>query len=115
MKSNAAVRVLSVLFETAHNVAKHLIASNGWTAAGSKAESFEILAAEKVMPGQLADSFCQAARFRNLITYQTPIVNNNVVYDVLRNHLGDFEGFASHVAWWIELHQQEGADNVQES
>ncbi len=114
MKVDAAVRGLSVLFETSHNIAKHLIASRGWATAASKAGAFEVLAQEKVLPEGLADSLRQAARFRNLITYQTAIVNNDVVYDVLNTRLGDYEQFASQVARWIELHPEGSAGDAAE-
>ena len=41
---DASVRELIVLFETSHNVAKHLISREGWRVPASKAEAFEILA-----------------------------------------------------------------------
>jgi len=80
---DAAVRELSVLFETSHNIAKHLIAELGWRTARSKAEAFEILAENDVLPRVLCDALRQASRFRNLVTYQTAIVDSEVVFDVL--------------------------------
>ena len=100
--SDAAVRELSVLFETSHNIAKHLIAELGWRTARSKAEAFEILAENGVLPRDLSDALRQASRFRNLVTYQTAIVNSEVVFDVLRERLGDFEQFAMGIAQWLE-------------
>lgn len=109
MKTDAAVRELTVLFETSHNIAKPLISSFEWPNAESKAEAFEILAEERVLPQTLADRFRQAARFRNLVTYQTTMVDNNVVYDVLTERLGDFEQFAAHVAHWLEQRHDEAS------
>jgi uncharacterized protein YutE (UPF0331/DUF86 family) len=100
--SDAAVRELSVLFETSHNIAKHLVAESGWRGASSKAEAFEILAENDVLPQDICDALRQASRFRNLVTYQTAIVSNEVVFDVLKERLGDFEQFAVHVARWLE-------------
>ena len=100
--SDAAVRELSVLFETSHNIAKHLIAELGWRTARSKAEAFEILAEKDVLPRDLSDALRQASRFRNLVTYQTAIVDSEVVFDVLRERLGDFERFAVGIARWLE-------------
>ncbi len=51
---DAAIRELTVLFETSHNVAKHLTAGLGWRTARSKAEAFEILAENKVLSDGLA-------------------------------------------------------------
>ena len=100
--SDAAVRELSVLFETSHSIAKHLIAESGWRTASSKAEAFEILADNDVVPRDLCDALRQASRFRNLVTYQTSIVSSEVVFDVLRDRLGDFERFALAIAQWLE-------------
>ncbi len=99
---DAAVRELTVLFETAHNVAKHLIAELAWRPARSKAEAFEILAEMGVLPDDLCDAFRQASRFRNLVTYQTLVIDNALVYDILRERLPDFERFATSVALWLE-------------
>lgn len=68
---DASVRQLTVLFETCHNIAKHLIARHGWRTPASKADTFEILSDEGVLPEGLSEAFRGAARFRNLVTYQT--------------------------------------------
>ena len=100
--SDAAVRELTVLFETSHNIAKHLIAELGWRTPRSKAEAFEILAEEGVMSHELCDAFRQASRFRNLVTYQTAIIDEEEVYRILSDRLGDFGHFAAAVASWLE-------------
>jgi uncharacterized protein YutE (UPF0331/DUF86 family) len=46
---DASIRELTVLFETVHNIAKHLIARHGWRAPLSKAEAFEILAEQGIL------------------------------------------------------------------
>lgn len=99
---DAAIRELTVLFETSHNIAKHIIACNGWRNPTSKAETFEVLAEMGVLPNSLADSFRQASRFRNLVTYQTALIEEEIVYRILRERLIDFESFVSHVAQWLK-------------
>jgi uncharacterized protein YutE (UPF0331/DUF86 family) len=99
---DAAVREITVLFETAHNIAKHLIAGNSWKSPGSKAEAFEILAANRVIPDRLVASFQAASRFRNLVTYQTSMVQDAVVHQILSQHLSDFDDFIVHVANWLK-------------
>jgi uncharacterized protein YutE (UPF0331/DUF86 family) len=98
---DASVRELTVLFETAHNIAKHLIARNGWRSPVSKAEAFEILGEQGVLHAGLVDSFREAARFRNLVTYQTAVIKDEIVYQILQNHLSDFEHFLSDTARWL--------------
>lgn len=95
---DASVRELVVLFETSHNIAKHLIARAGWRAPASKAEAFEILGEQGILPDDLVNAFREAARFRNLVTYQTAIVRDEIVYQVLQAHLTDFERFLALVA-----------------
>lgn len=98
---DASIRELIVLFETSHNIAKHLISREGWRAPASKAEAFEILGEQQILPEDLVDSFREAARFRNLVTYQTAVVRDDVVYQVLQAHLNDFERFLALVARWL--------------
>lgn len=98
---DASVRELTVLFETCHNIAKHLIARHGWRAPLSKAEAFEILGEQEILPEDVVEAFREASRFRNLVTYQTAIVRDEVVYQILQDHLTDFERFLSLVARWL--------------
>ncbi len=98
---DASVRQLTVLFETSHNIAKHLGSRSGWRSPSSKAETFEVLAEQGVLPEDLAQSFREASRFRNLVTYQTAMVDDTRVYEILQDHLGDFERFIGLVARWL--------------
>ncbi|HTG33936.1 MAG TPA: DUF86 domain-containing protein [Thermoanaerobaculia bacterium] len=98
---DASIRELVVLFETSHNVAKHLISREGWRAPASKAEAFEILGEQGILPEDLVDAFREAARFRNLVTYQTAVVRDEIVYQVLQAHLNDFERFLALIARWL--------------
>ncbi len=100
---DASVRELVVLFETSHNIAKHLISREGWRAPTSKAEAFEILGEEEILPEDLVNAFREASRFRNLVTYQTAIVRDETVYQILQAHLTDFERFLSLVARWLSV------------
>lgn len=50
---DASIRELIVLFETCHNIAKHLISRNDWRAPLSKAEAFEVLGEKGVVPKDL--------------------------------------------------------------
>lgn len=102
---DASVRQVTVLFETCHNIGKHLISRYEWRAPESKAETFEILAEQGVLPEDLIDAFRGASRFRNLVTYQTIIVQDELVYKILQEHLADFEQFLSCVARWLESGQ----------
>lgn len=98
---DASIRELTVLFETCHNIAKHLIARHGWRAPSSKAEAFEILSEQRILSDDVVAAFREAARFRNLVTYQTAIIDDEVVYDILQHHLIDFERLLAGVAAWL--------------
>ena len=98
---DASIRELTVLFETCHNVAKHLVIRQAWRTPASKAETFEVLTENGVLPPELSDAFREASRFRNLVTYQTAVVQDDLVYEILQGHLEDFELFLSHVARWL--------------
>lgn len=102
---DASIREVIVLFEASHNVAKHLIARNGWRAPESKAEAFEILGEQGILPEDLIDSLREAARFRNLATYQTVVIEDEIVYQILQDHLTDFERFLAFVARWLGAEQ----------
>ncbi|MEZ5395782.1 MAG: HepT-like ribonuclease domain-containing protein [Bryobacterales bacterium] len=60
---DAATRELTVLFETAHNIAKHILSSRDWQKADSKAAAFEILERHGVIEAGMSQAMRQAARF----------------------------------------------------
>jgi len=103
---DASVRQLTVLFETCHNVGKHILSRRGWREPLNKAETFEILAEQGVLALSLVDALREAARFRNLVTYQTTMVNETKVYEILQDHLGDFDRFLAEVAGWLSTHPE---------
>jgi uncharacterized protein YutE (UPF0331/DUF86 family) len=102
---DASIREVIVLFEASHNVAKHLIARNDWRTPQSKAEAFEILGEQGILPQDLVDSLREAARFRNLATYQTVVIQDEIVYQILQDHLTDFERFLALIARWLSPEQ----------
>ena len=59
-------------------------------------EQFQIL--EEYL---LVDALREASRFRNLVTYQTAVIRDEEVYQILQDHLDDFERFLSLVARWL--------------
>jgi uncharacterized protein YutE (UPF0331/DUF86 family) len=59
-------------------------------------------ASAKSLSEALRDAFRSAARFRNLVTYQTAVIQDDVVFRILQEHLSDFEGFLAAVAHWLE-------------
>ncbi|MCB9385706.1 MAG: DUF86 domain-containing protein [Bryobacterales bacterium] len=102
---DAATRELTVLFETAHNIAKHILSSRDWQKAESKAAAFEILERHGVIEAGMSQAMRQAARFRNLATYQTTMINERTVFEILSRDVGDFEEFVGQVAHWIRASQ----------
>ena len=67
----------------------------------SKAEAFEILGEQGVLHSDLVESFREASHFRNLVTYQTAVIKDEIVYQILQEHLSDFECFLSDTARWL--------------
>jgi len=99
---DAAIREIVVLFESSHNIAKHIISESDWRAAQSKADAFQVLAEQGVIPAGLCEALCNASRFRNLATYQTARIDDERVFEILSDHLADFETFATTIAAWLQ-------------
>ncbi len=99
--SDAGIRQITVLFETCHNVAKHMIARYGWREAKHKADAFEVLAESGVLSRETADALIQAGRFRNMAVYKASIIDNKTVREILRTRVEDFEQFAAETALWL--------------
>jgi uncharacterized protein YutE (UPF0331/DUF86 family) len=95
--ADAAKHRLIVTIEAAMSICAHLVARLAHKTPDSYAQCFDILAASKVIPQELADRLGRMARFRNLLVHGYGQVDDGRVWDILQQDLGDLDAFLSEI------------------
>ncbi|MBL7202109.1 MAG: DUF86 domain-containing protein [Anaerolineae bacterium] len=102
MLRRAVERTLQVAIETCLDIGSHLISAEGFRYPETNREVFAILHEEGVLTDQATECLLQMAAFRNILVHEYVRVSDPIVYRVLKERLGDLEGFAHEVVLWIE-------------
>lgn len=90
---DAAKYNLQTAVEAMIDTANHVISRRRLRMPRTNSESFEILSESGVIPAEKLQVLQAMARFRNRIVHMYDDVDDNQVYEILRNHLGDFDDF----------------------
>jgi uncharacterized protein YutE (UPF0331/DUF86 family) len=61
-----------------------------------------ILAEAKIIPKIFAEKIASMIGFRNLLVHDYASINLNMVYELLKTKLPDFEAFTKYIAKWLE-------------
>ena len=62
------------------------------------ADTFRFLAEKNVITKQNADNLAKAVAFRNIAVHQYDILDNQIIFQIVKNHLSDFIDFATNIA-----------------
>jgi len=75
------------------DISQHIIARQRYRAPKNYADVFAILVEEGVLPEDKKDTFIQMARFRNRVVHLYHQVDEDELYEILQEGLGDFQEF----------------------
>jgi len=101
--TESAKYLLIVATEAAIDLCNHIVARQGGRAPQDYADCFAILADLKVIKPDLAKRLKQMARFRNLLVHLYWKVDNQRVYQVIQDSLGDLDTFRQQVSTWVGM------------
>lgn len=101
--TESAKYLLIVATEAAIDLCNHIVARQGGRAPQDYADCFAILADLKVIKPNLAKRLKQMARFRNLLVHLYWRVDNQRVYQIIQNDLGDLDAFRQQVSAWVGM------------
>lgn len=87
-----------VAIECCLDLAGHVIASEKYRSPTDSADAFTVLVERGVCPIDLEDSLRAMARFRNRLVHVYWQVDDALVAEYLRDHLGDFDRYATCLA-----------------
>ena len=83
-------RTLQMMIETCVDIAGHIISDQQHRIPKSYAESFRVLAEEKMLGESLSQSMERMAKFRNIVVHHYDRVDAHIVVRILKKHLEDF-------------------------
>ena len=99
--TESAKYLLIVAIEAAIDLCNHIVARQGGRAPQDYADCFAILADLKVIKSDLAKRLKHMACFRNLLVHLYWKVDNQRVYQIIQDNLGDLDTFRQQVSTWV--------------
>lgn len=97
----AVERSLQVAVEACLDIARRIIAIEGFRYPENNQDTFRVLVEEKIVPARLLDTLQEMARFRNLIVHDYAKIDDARVYGILKQRLGDFDAYARAIANYL--------------
>lgn len=88
---DATIRILQVAVEAILDAANHIIAREGLGLPKTYAEAITILTREGVLPAEHRDDLIRMIQFRNRAVHLYDEIDQEEIWSILENHLGDFE------------------------
>jgi len=98
----AVERTLHLAIEACLDIGQHIIAREGFRLPEDNKDVFAVLGENGILPDTLLPELIAMARFRNLIVHDYARIDDQIVLDILRQRLGDFDAFAQAIVRYME-------------
>lgn len=96
-KVESAKHLLQISVECCLDLAHHIIADAGMRTPADYYDSFVVLNEAGILPDDFMPTLRRMVSFRNRVVHLYWDVDESVVYDILHNHLSDFDMFVQPV------------------
>ena len=93
----AAKYFIRTSIEAMIDIGAHIIAKNLLGTPSTNVEVMIILAQKKVIPENNLEVYTKIVRYRNRLTHFYSEVTAQEIYDIIHNHLHDFEAFVKDI------------------
>ncbi len=100
-KSAGAIRLLQISIEAMIDISNHIVAQKGLGIPKNYADSFKILADNRLLEREMLPVYIQMVRFRNRAVHLYAEVDELEVYDIIQNNLGDFRKYIAQIARYL--------------
>ena len=97
-RMNSVKYLFVVAAEIAIDTSQHIIAAEALDAPGTFADVFRVLGDTRWLSTDLAETFGDIARFRNLLVHGYADVDDDRVLQILSDRLDDLTAFRQHIA-----------------
>ena len=101
-KIQATKHSLQESIEASLDIANHLISEKRWDRAETYAEMFQRLYEHGIIDKDLMNSLSDMASFRNLLVHRYGTVDEERIWLILQDNLGDFELFIKKIEVYLE-------------
>jgi uncharacterized protein YutE (UPF0331/DUF86 family) len=98
----ALERYMQLSAEISMDVGEIIISEEELEAPFFHREIFEILGKEEILSKELASTFSEIAKFRNVLVHDYMKIDFDKMYSYLQNDLGDFEKFIKAIARYLK-------------
>ena len=98
-------RYIHMAIQTVFDITRHIISYKGWKVPENYRETFSILAEGEVLPDEKVSIFQNMSSFRNLLVHHYDKVDDEVVFGIFKNKLGDFDLFREYILEYLKKNQ----------
>ena len=95
-------RTMHITIEAMLDIAQHIISDEKLREPDSYRDTFRVLAENKILDSDSVKIFEKMAAFRNLIVHYYERVDDEVIFGILKNNLGDFELYYQKIRDWLK-------------
>lgn len=95
-------RYIHIAIQTVFDIANHIISYEEWKEPDTYRETFSILASHGVLPEEKVTDYQNMASFRNMLVHYYESVENEVVFGIFKNRLGDFDLFRGFILEYLK-------------
>lgn len=92
-----------IAIEACIDLCNHIISQNGYRSPRDYADTFQVMAESGAIASSFTSELQKMAKFRNRLVHLYWEIDDNQVYSIMQNHLGDFSKFLKFVADFLEL------------
>lgn len=85
--------LLQVSIECCLDIANHIIASEKYRSPTDYADSFRVLHEHNIISDSLIGTLVEMAKFRNRLVHVYWEINDDLLHEIVRNNLNDFDLF----------------------
>ena len=96
-------RYIHLAIEEVIDIANHLVSFYQWREPTSFCDLFTILEEHGVLPADQLPLFQNMASFRNVLVHRYESVDDELVFGIFKNRLGDFDRFIELVSQWVNM------------
>ena len=96
-------RTLQILIELCIDIANHLISDKGMRLPTGYADTFKVLAENRIISKNLFKTMEKMAKFRNVVVHQYEKIEPLIVVSILHKNLDDFEKYKKAIVKYLSL------------
>ena len=95
-------RTLQMMIETCVDIAGHIISDQKFRIPDSYADTFRVLSENSIIAANLFKTMEKISKFRNVIVHHYDRVDAEIVVDILRNRIDDFNQYRHAIISWLK-------------